>query len=367
MPEQIYISSVHHTRKIESIEMGRGLAALAVLLLHAEGMLLPARAFEPAGFGGVFRYGFLGVDFFFVLSGFIIYFTHHRDLGSPARIGNYILRRLFRILPAYWAVFAMMLILLPFQRNWPNMSLAWLSLQLSLTDLELWVGQAWTLQHELIFYGLFAFSIWHRHIGICLIALWVSACMAINWGAENVERGSFTQILFHPYHLMFILGMISAHAYRVGGRIWYGWLVFSFSFSALLIVRMIDIGDDFRSHSFLRYAASAGMSNTVLLGLLVYAKIKLPVPHLLSWLGKISYSVYLAHGVVLMAVSGLIERFGLYTTLSRPIIFLAGVGISIFVSAILQRLIEQPGVDLGKRVARWFSTKIDQNRLTSPS
>jgi exopolysaccharide production protein ExoZ len=366
MPEQIYISPDHHTRKIESIEMGRGLAALAVLLLHAEGMLLPARAFEHAGFGGVFRYGFLGVDFFFVLSGFIIFFTHQRDLGIPARTGNYILRRLFRILPAYWAVFAMMLILLPFQKNWPDISLAWLSLQLSLTDLELWVGQAWTLQHEFIFYGLFVFAIWHKHIGILLIALWASACMAINWGAEDVERGSFTQILFHPYHVMFILGMISAYVYRVGGRLWYGWLALSFSVSTLLVVRMIDIGDDFRSHSFLRYAASAGMSNTVLLGLLVYANFKLPVPHLFAWLGKISYSVYLAHGVVLMAVSGLIERLGLQTILPRPIIFIAGVGICIFVSAILQRLIEQPGVDLGKRITRWFSAKIDRGRLTSP-
>jgi peptidoglycan/LPS O-acetylase OafA/YrhL len=338
-------------RKIDAIEMGRGFAALAVLLLHAEGMLLPARGLEPAGFGGIFKFGFLGVDFFFTLSGFIIYFTHQKDLGIPARSSTYLLRRLFRILPAYWAVFLMMAALLPFQKNWPPISISWLTGQLSLLDQDLWVSQAWTLQHEFLFYGLFAVAVWHKRLGLSLITAWIAACVAINWGSENVERINLLQIAFHPYHVMFLLGMITAHTYRAGGRLWLFWSVVSATLAIACATAMAITGDTFQSHTFLRYLAAGALANAALLALLVYGQFDLPVPRLLSWLGKISYSVYLAHGVVLMALMGLLERLGLQAALPRTLMFATGVGICLMVAALLQKYVEQPGVDLGKRLA----------------
>jgi peptidoglycan/LPS O-acetylase OafA/YrhL len=314
-------------------------------------MLLPARGLESAGFGGIFKFGFLGVDFFFTLSGFIIYFTHQKDLGIPSRSSTYLLRRLFRILPAYWAVFMMMAALLPFQKSWPPISISWLTGQLSLIDQDLWVSQAWTLQHEFLFYGLFAVAVWHKRLGLSLIAAWIAVCVAINWGSENIGRSNFLQIAFHPYHVMFLLGMITAHTYRAGGRFWLIWTVISAALAITGATAMAVSGDTFQSHTFLRYWAAGGLGNVALLALLIYGQFDLPVPRLLSWLGKISYSVYLAHGVVLMAFMGLLERLGLQAALPRTLMFATGVGICLMVAALLQKFIEQPGVNIGKRLA----------------
>ena len=44
----------------------------------------------------------MGVNFFFVPSGFIIFFAHAKDVGRPARIGTYLWRRFARVYPTYW-------------------------------------------------------------------------------------------------------------------------------------------------------------------------------------------------------------------------------------------------------------------------
>jgi len=52
----------------------------------------------------VAQFGHAGVDFFFVLSGFIIFFVHGKDIGKPSRLPHYVWRRFIRIYPVYWAV-----------------------------------------------------------------------------------------------------------------------------------------------------------------------------------------------------------------------------------------------------------------------
>ena len=51
------------------------------------------------GSAHLFAFGNAGVDFFFVLSGFIIYYVHHSDINQPNRVGRYLFRRFTLHLP----------------------------------------------------------------------------------------------------------------------------------------------------------------------------------------------------------------------------------------------------------------------------
>ena len=70
----------HH--RLLGIQAGRGFAALLVVFYHATKMIsLPQYAgHEPLH--GFFQFGHAGVDFFFVLSGFIIMYVHYDDVDS---------------------------------------------------------------------------------------------------------------------------------------------------------------------------------------------------------------------------------------------------------------------------------------------
>jgi exopolysaccharide production protein ExoZ len=91
-------------QKLEVLQCGRALAALAVLLHHSA---LGADAFagtSPPLATIIINYGSLGVDFFFILSGFIILSTHIDDPKRPAFAARYLRKRLIRIFVPYLPV-----------------------------------------------------------------------------------------------------------------------------------------------------------------------------------------------------------------------------------------------------------------------
>ena len=51
-----------------------------------------------------YRSGSIGVDFFFVLSGFIIMYIHQHDVKNVTSAIKYVSKRFLRVFPVYWAV-----------------------------------------------------------------------------------------------------------------------------------------------------------------------------------------------------------------------------------------------------------------------
>lgn len=88
--------------KLLALESLRGFAAVAVVLHHfSYGSLLSENAF--------IRHSYLMVDFFFVLSGFVIALNYADRLSSAADVANFQLRRFWRLYPLH--VFTLMLFL----------------------------------------------------------------------------------------------------------------------------------------------------------------------------------------------------------------------------------------------------------------
>jgi peptidoglycan/LPS O-acetylase OafA/YrhL len=85
---------------IRSLQAGGALAALAVLLHHASSSTAAFTAGMPGWLKSICERGYLGVDFLFLLSGFIIAHTRHPHHS----LGGYARRRLTRVFIPYWPI-----------------------------------------------------------------------------------------------------------------------------------------------------------------------------------------------------------------------------------------------------------------------
>lgn len=86
--------------RYEGLDGLRGVAAIAVILLHLSIVIDGQRIFESA---------YLAVDFFFMLSGFVIANAYDSRLGSTVRFRQYFGKRLIRLLPLVWLGLALAL------------------------------------------------------------------------------------------------------------------------------------------------------------------------------------------------------------------------------------------------------------------
>src|SRR6478735_12009870 len=133
------------------LDLLRALAIIVVVVYHAAlfGFKLPGR---------VTRFGWIGVDLFFVLSGYLIggQLLAPLSRGQPIKLGRFFLRRALRILPAYLVVLAIYF-LLPAWREYPEISPLWKFL-VSVQNIGLRGGtsfsHAWSLAVEDQFYLL---------------------------------------------------------------------------------------------------------------------------------------------------------------------------------------------------------------------
>jgi peptidoglycan/LPS O-acetylase OafA/YrhL len=151
----------------------RGLAILAVLLFHFVANSVATNGFERA-VNKVLNYGSLGVDLFFVLSGFLITGILYDSRESHRYFRNFYMRRVLRIFPLYYAVLAMVFLvvpLLPFLRGAEIASLhehqwwAWLygvNVYLSLSGAWAlsYLDHFWSLAVEEHFYFVWPLVVW---------------------------------------------------------------------------------------------------------------------------------------------------------------------------------------------------------------
>lgn len=144
----------------------RGLAAWLVVAYHIRGGI----AGLPAPVTAVVAHGYLAVDFFFLLSGFVIWLTWHARLRDPAAIPRFLQKRIARIWPLHAAMLvaalALALLLRATGRDDPAFPLAEWPLHLLLvqtwgvTPALTWNDPAWSISCELAAYLLCPLLVW---------------------------------------------------------------------------------------------------------------------------------------------------------------------------------------------------------------
>lgn len=360
--------------QLDALQVLRGLAALAVVLMHFKESM--AR-FSP-GLASWVQYGYVGVDVFFLISGFIIYHATRAERARQAV--PFLVRRLCRVVLPAWFAMALLVALKPPYLIDLVRGLLFLPRE---TGNPPYLGHAflivaWTLTFELVFYGVFAAALttaWGRaRRGLLAAALLVAIMLAgqalaghftldaegtlpvgRSTTAKEFSLWPLATLLSSPMLLEFVLGIGLAAVFAMAGfRRWAGGI-------ALLGAGLAAVGlwqPGLSGHGLTRAGIFA--LGVVLLTLAAQAALDRrgrPLPALAGqllraavWLGGCSYSLYLVHPLVKTMTNSWAARLD---GAALAGLTLAAILASVAAAGAMHRWVELPAQRLGKRLAQW--------------
>ncbi len=335
-------------KRIYSLQVYRGLAALMVVLFHITNC--SSERFHVEFLGKAFSFGYVGVDFFFVLSGFIIFFVNHGQIGKPQELSKYLSKRLLRVFPIYWLVTTAKIVVLivlpsfakPYETDMGVIAKSYFLIP-QRSNLPI-IGAAWTLSHEVMFYLIFGLAIafgifWFRRIfamwGVGILAYQVIRIVV----GPTFQSNYMLDFVFNERNLEFLLGCLSAYLvlnHRIPYQLWaIGLGTILFLFSSLFV----NSGGVVPSYtllfgipSFLIVTGSASLESR--------QPIHLPYP--LIFLGDASYSIYLTHALFINIFTLILTKFDLITRVGPLISLLLLAVFSIAGGCLVYVMVEKP-------------------------
>tara|TARA_R110000737_G_scaffold26627_2_gene45380 strand:- start:1567 stop:2631 length:1065 start_codon:yes stop_codon:yes gene_type:complete len=282
-------------RHLDGLQILRALAAVVVVFHHLF-YHLDIRLYGET-LTNDFQMGGRGVQLFFVLSGFIIYYIHRQDSTgwAPARL--YLYKRLVRIFPLTflvatgWALATLVMSQVGLSERQPDLA-TWLTSAFILPPLAKPDPIViWTLRHELFFYAIFLLGFFSRPAFFVAMGVWVLAALAFPTGLspESAVGWQLLTVLARSnINILFAMGLVTAIlvAQRKSDRD-LTWLFVTG------IVLLFAAGGLFGMQDF-------GRTETLIFGLIsaltIYAAAGSKVTSRpLVFLGDASFSIYLVH------------------------------------------------------------------------
>ena len=192
-----------------NVQLLRALGAVLVLLLHYHLHYLDMGGSNPL-LTAVMTYGFVGVDIFFAISGFVMMHVIGSRRPTAANVHDFLGRRVLRIygwyLPCMVFALALMAVWDP-----PGFDRVNLLRSATLTSVDLqWLALpvSWSLSYELYFYAMVALG-WVLFRARLRGALWVSMGLLAVWCALVPYReGTLRSFLTSPFILEFLAGAL---------------------------------------------------------------------------------------------------------------------------------------------------------------
>jgi len=276
--------------KLETLQLGRALAAIAVVVYHAS---LASDAFTNEQNTSFFEWGVLGVDYFFILSGFIIFSIHREDSRSTTAALRFLRKRMIRIYIPYLPISILLILaynalpsLSATSRDWGLLT----SLTLIPTTSPPALSVAWTLTYEMIFY-VFFLTFYATKGFKWIVFIWLIVVVANYFWPFDADRplNAFFSHLLNPVIILFILGIAIAEIYaRVSKNYW--WIATGFGLCAILFA--------FLPGSPTRAALGVAFAMIILSGVMLETKYQISLPRWPLILGNASYAIYLIHNPV---------------------------------------------------------------------
>lgn len=301
--------------RFHGVQALRFAAATAVVVTHAVDLAGTRLGLETALGGGTLEnFGAVGVDVFFVISGFIIATTTQGQTGVGAA-GAFLWRRFRRVAPIYWLL--SLPILIGMARG------GTLNLEVAVATFLFWpfsglemtfpaLGPGWTLCFEMLFYAGFGLAIaGGRRVGWGLVGTY-----AVMLAAGLVVAAPVLRFWGAPIILEFLLGVGIASVWRFAPRglaLWaVGLAVVGFGLGLVFGYGGIDdvraLNDPWNG---LRRAAVWGLPSALLVFGVVRMERTDAAPgrsgRAAAFMGDASYSIYLVHVLVIRALGRMFE------------------------------------------------------------
>lgn len=336
-----------------SIQILRGIAALFVVFYHvyligADNNYLGVKVFEDFS-----QPGKLGVNLFFVLSGFIICFAHSSDFGKSDRILSYIKKRVIRIYPPYWVFSAFYIAAAyaglgyaDFEWSFSNLFSSFALFQFN-QELSLPLKVGWTLFYEMLFYFIFIAVFFSAKMTAVLFMIWaaVLAFLAIR-GVDTDYR------LLASWNLNFLAGCAAYYIYSRSSKP----IAYPSVLVGLLGIAYGIYSADFDSSPLSQSNVISMFSLAIGFGALVLGLALLDRfftsarGGFFAMLGDASYSIYLVHSAAVSLFYIVAKRIGIYAV-GGEILYALCVVFALSVGILAYFVCERPMLKYIKRFA----------------
>jgi exopolysaccharide production protein ExoZ len=341
------------------LQASRGAASLFVLLFHASSMSEKYFHYNLFGVANIGRSG--GVDYFFVLTGFLMYSIYHKDIGNRDKVLPFLKNRFIRIYPFYWLV---TLIVLPVYFIAPNFGYGYERQKSVIVKSLLLYPQehgpilpvAWSLTYFVLFYLIISLLMTMKpKWGYTIIAVWaaVTLCnfMDVPVLHQDMIHHYLLSVLFNEVNLEFLAGCLLAYWVMNHKKIKH--------VLPLLIVGtagfpFIWLNNKFNFISYHDYALYGVPSVILLLGLSTMEIHRLPKWVAgLSRLGDASYTILLTHLLFISVFMKILRSSHLASKLGILPSDLAIIAVSVPLMYLVYLLVEKPLVSRLKGLNRF--------------
>lgn len=338
--------------RLVGVQYLRGIAAVLVVLDHAEGMARLDKYFGELAWNGVLTKGAIGVDLFFVISGFIIAYVALEKNTLIPRIGiaRFLKKRAVRILPFMWLCIIGYATLRYMGRGFFE-PLPYLKAMVLWPIGDISPNIIWTLRHEMLFYVVFAVSILipARPLKWFLLIYFISPLLYWRGDAYFASvTNLWGDFFFSRTHLLFGCGYILGIFYLKFPqfreiKVFHHWIIVVVAGPLLLLYG--NIFGDLCGATLQILFTGALCLLIVLCSLIVNARSPL---YIFELLGNASYAIYLTHTAFLSAALGLI--YAVTPEISVKIAHAVAVIVAIPAGCTVHFLIERPLLsELSKR------------------
>lgn len=312
-------------QRFKSVDALRGIAAFVVVLCHQVHAFNNEYGYKPAPYF-TFWFGYFGVELFFMISGFVIYYT----LQQSNSLKEFWIKRFIRLFPTYWLCLVITFLavslfpLSPLRNSSIKEALYGLLMFNGLFGVKSVDPSYWSLLIELLFYLMMSVVLYFKlfqHIYTILWS-WLVLVLVYNFIYKLPGLGAFLNLRYGP---LFIIGICFYKMRMEGDRQWYVWLLIASCF-----VTCIFVLEDMHG------IAWAMVVIMFLFVMAVFVTPNLFENKLLLFLGKISYPLYLIHQNVGFVMLSQLQKRGF----THPVVVLIPISVCVLIAWLITTFYE---------------------------